>query len=32
MTDLSYPVGKFHYDGSNGPMSESQKQKLINID
>lgn len=26
MTDLSYPIGKFHYEGS---ITEDQKQKLI---
>jgi hypothetical protein len=27
MTDLSYPIGKFHYDG---PPSQEQKQQLLN--
>lgn len=30
MSDLSYPIGKFHYDGSiEGSMSEGQKRKLV---
>jgi hypothetical protein len=26
MTDLSYPIGKFHFDGS---LTEDQKRKLV---
>lgn len=30
MSDLSYPIGKFHYEAaSDGSMSEQQKQKFI---